>query len=96
MQIPLDSRVSVPDCVLARDLGNEMVILHLDRKEFLGLDDVGARMWHALSESETIRDALDQLHSLYEVDRDVLKDDLLGLVGQMLEVQLVRLEAPTE
>ena len=80
-----------PD-VMIRQVGAESVILDLKSERYLGLDDVATRMWLALMEAESIEQAYERLKSIYRVEPQVLRDDLEGLVRELVDHGLVQLE----
>jgi hypothetical protein len=84
VQIDFRNRIIVPDHVLFRDLEGEAVLLNIDTETYFGLDDVGARMWTVLAESESIQAAFDRLLEDYEVSREVLHTDLSKLVEDLV------------
>ena len=92
MSISFSDRVRVPDDVLISNLQKESVILNLDRERYYGLDDVGTRMLSVLSTSNSIGAAYELLLEEYDVDREVLRRDLLSLVEQLVEQGLVNIE----
>jgi len=59
--VPFSSRVIVPDTVLFRELDNESVILDLATDAYMGLDDVGTRMWMVLISEPSVQAAIDSL-----------------------------------
>jgi len=89
MEVSLAARVSVPPDVLISKVGDESVILDLDSERYFGLDAVGTHMWKALTTSDTVQAAYEQLLGEYEVDAEVLRQDLLNLVGMLRERGLV-------
>lgn len=89
MQISFSDRVRVPDDVLISRLQEESVILNLDSERYYGLDDIGTRMLSVLSTSESIEAAYESLRDEYDVDSQVLKEDLLALVENLHEKGIV-------
>ena len=89
MQISFSDRVRVPDDVLISSLQEESVILNLDSERYFGLDDVGTRMLSVLSTSESIEAAYVSLLDEYDVDGQVLRQDLLSLVESLLQKGIV-------
>jgi tRNA A37 N6-isopentenylltransferase MiaA len=55
------------------------------------LDEVGTRMWAALSTSESIQSAYEMLLSEYDVDGEELQRDMQELLEQMVEHGLVEI-----
>lgn len=88
---PFSCRVVIPDTVLFRELDGESVLLNLKTESYLGLDDVGTRMWTVLTTQPSIQAAFEALLSEYEVAPDVLRNDVEILLGQMIERGLVDL-----
>ena len=85
--------ISVPDDVLIRELGGESIILYLATEHYYGLDDIGTRMWQALSSSDTIQEAYDTLLLEYDVEPQRLQRDLQELVTQLVASSLLQIEA---
>ena len=93
MQISFSDRVRIPDAVLISRLQEESVILNLDSERYYGLDDVGTRMLSVLSTSESIEAAYESLRDEYDVDGQVLRQDLLALVENLLQKGIVTVAA---
>jgi Coenzyme PQQ synthesis protein D (PqqD) len=89
MTISFSDRVTVPDDVLISRLQEESVILNLDSERYYGLDDVGTRFLSALTTSDSIETAYDQLRHEYDVDPQVLRNDLLALVENLIDQGLL-------
>jgi hypothetical protein len=81
--------VTVADDVLISNLQDESVILNLDSERYYGLDDVGTRFLSVLTTSESIEAAYDRLRDEYDVDPEVLRDDLLALVENLIDQGLL-------
>jgi len=93
MQIFFSDRVQVPEGVLISKLQDEAVILNLDSERYFGLDDVGTRILTVLTNSESIEAAYESLLAEYDVDRTVLRQDLLALIESLLQQGLVQIAA---
>lgn len=90
MTISFSDRVTVPDDVLISHLQDESVILNLDSERYYGLDDVGTRFLSILTTSDTIETAYQRLRNEYDVDDHALRQDLLGLVENLIEQGLIK------
>jgi hypothetical protein len=73
----------VPEHVLARKTGEEMVLLNLDNEQYYGLDEVGTRFWELIEGGAAFGSAVDTLLAEYEVDRQTLVDDLSSILGDL-------------
>jgi hypothetical protein len=81
-----------PD-TLINFVGEEAVLLDLKTERYFGLDEVGARMWAALTESESIEQAYAALVDEYEADPEVIRRDLTELIERLQAQGLVELRA---
>ena len=88
--ISFADRVRVPDDVLISNLQDESVILNLDSERYFGLDNVGTRMLTVLNTSDSIEAAYESLAEEYDVDRQVLRQDMLSLIENLLQMGLIQ------
>lgn len=91
MAISFTDRVKVPHDVLISALQEESVMLNLGSERYFGLNEIGTRMLTVLTSSESIEAAFELLLEEYEVDRDVLRQDLMSLVEELVEQGLVEI-----
>ena len=82
---------TAPD-VMIQEVGGESVLLDLKTERYLGLNEVGTRMWQALLESESIQAAYETLLAEYEVAPEQLEEDLRDLLDRLLENALITTE----
>jgi hypothetical protein len=88
--ISFADRVRVPDDVLISNLQDESVILNLNSERYFGLDNVGTRMLTVLNNSDSIEAAYESLAEEYDVDRQVLRQDMLSLIENLLQQGLIQ------
>ena len=91
MSISFSDRVKIPDDVLISKLQEESVILNLDSERYYGLDDVGSRILAVLTTSESIEAAYQTLVQEYDVDPQVLRQDLVELVQSLIDQGLIQI-----
>lgn len=90
----LDKRtIRIPSHVMARQVGEELVILNLHSEQYYGLDEVGASMWLAMESNPTLHDALESLTGDYDVEVDQLKQDLDELLTKLTAEGLIEVHA---
>lgn len=90
--IAFSSKVVVPDTILFRELDGESVLLNLNTESYLGLDEVGTRMWVLFTTQPSIQAAYETLLAEYNVTPDTLRNDVEELLHQMIEHGLVELK----
>ena len=88
--ISFADRVRVPEDVLISNLQDESVILNLNSERYFGLDNVGTRMLTVLNTSDSIEAAYESLAEEYDVDRQVLRQDMLSLIKNLLQQGLIQ------
>ncbi len=91
MPISFSDRVRLPDDVLISALQSESVMLNLESERYFGLDEIGTRILSLLSTSDSIEAAYELLLEEYDVDGEVLRQDLLSLVEKLAEQGLVEI-----
>jgi Coenzyme PQQ synthesis protein D (PqqD) len=89
----LNTKISVPSQVMARQVGAETVILDLASGTYYGLDAVGARVWQLMVEGQTFAQACKVLLAEYDVQPEQLQQDIAALVQSLADQKLVTLEA---
>jgi len=89
MEISFAMKAQVPADVLVQELQGESVLLNVQNGRYFGLDEVGTRMWAALTTAESLQAARDALLAEYDVDAERLEQDLRGLVEKLVEHGLV-------
>ena len=96
MTLPVNVRAVVDPEVMMRTVGGESVILDLKTERYLGLNDVGTRMWSALTTAESIQSAYETLVAEYDVEPDRLMTELHKLMDKLLEQGLITLTPATD
>ena len=89
MQIKMSDKVIVPTDVMARAVGEDLVILNLKSGTYFGLDPIGAKIWQLLVGQKTFQEVRDALLLEYEVSSEILERDILKLVTELCKQQLV-------
>jgi hypothetical protein len=93
MEISFSDRVRIPDEVLISRLQEESVILNLDSERYFGLDDVGTRILSVLAEADSIEAAYKSLLNEYDVDGQMLRQDLVALIESLLQQGIIEVSA---
>jgi hypothetical protein len=88
-EISLSSRVRIQDDVLFQELQGEAVLLNLKTGVYLGLDQIGTRIWQILQEDGALSRVMEVILQEYDVTPERLTQDLLDLINQMQEQGLL-------
>ena len=85
----LADKVTIPAQVMARQVGEEIVILDLAGGSYFGLDPVGARIWELMGKGKTLAEICATMLEEYEVTAEQLQGDVIKLAGELAERGLV-------
>jgi hypothetical protein len=91
MAILSAQRVTVPSDVLAKVIDGETVLLDLKSECYFGLDEVATRMWQVMTSSDSIEAARATLLEEYDVEPERLREDMDGLLEELVKRGLVDL-----
>ena len=86
-----DKHVVLPQDVILRALGEEVVLLNLKTNQYFSLNPVGKRMLDLLTQSASIEQAFSSLLEEYDVDPAVLRADLQELIDNLRKQGLVEI-----
>lgn len=75
----------VPPEVMARKVGDEIVILDLSSGNYFGLNPVGARIWELINEGHSLEHVCEALLAEYDVSREVMESDLARLMEELMD-----------
>jgi hypothetical protein len=85
----LSDRVRIAQQVIARQVGEETVMLDLANGAYFGLNPVGARVWQLLGEDRTLAEICDIMTDEYDVSREDVECDILGLAEELIAGGLI-------
>ena len=80
---------SIPSSVLLQEIDNELLIFNSETGQFYSVNDTGAVIWESIIEHANLGDVLDDISEVFDVDRDILINDLLKFVLPLYEQGLL-------
>jgi hypothetical protein len=86
------TRVHLPENVVFRSFGSEMVLLNLKTGRYHGLKGSGGRMLEVLAEQGDVEAAARQVADEYEQDLQVVASDMERLCQELAERSLIVFE----
>ena len=72
----LNQTFTISDEVICQVLEDESVLLDLASENYLGLDEVGTRIWRLIDDGETMRSVVATMLDEYDTNEDTLVGDL--------------------
>ena len=85
----MHDKIAVSTDVVAREVGEETMLLNLASGTYFGLDPVGGRFWQLLEEGKSATEARDALLQQYDVAPEELDRDLEKLLADLAAHGLV-------
>jgi hypothetical protein len=82
--------LNIPPEVMARQVGDETVILDLTSGRYFGLDPVGSRIWHLIAAGRPLSEVCDAIATEYDVPRAEAERDLHQLLSDLKTEGLIR------
>lgn len=85
----LSHNYTLSDDVVAREVGDETMLLDLASGTYFGLNPVGGLFWKMLEEGRALAEARAALLEEFDVDEATLDQDLSALLTDLVEKGLV-------
>jgi hypothetical protein len=89
MELSSDSVIAATPHHVGADLGEEVILLHLDHGLYFGLGNVGARVWKLLEKPVRVGEIERVLLEEYDVEPQRCHDEVLRLVSDLVDQDLV-------
>lgn len=87
--LKLTDTFTLSEDVVAREVGDETMLLDLASGTYFGLNPVGGQFWKMLEDGLSATQARDQLLEAFDVEPELLDADLSELLGQFAQQGLI-------
>jgi hypothetical protein len=84
--------IRVPEHVVARELGGQMVVLNLRTGRYHGLNATGGAMLASLRERGSVDAAAAEVAARFEAPRERVRGDLVALCGELQRRGLIEID----
>jgi len=74
---------------IAKQVGDEIVILHVGNGTYFGLDAVGSRIWQLMAERKSPSEICEVVLEEYDVSREDLERDIIALIKDLVAQDLI-------
>ena len=85
----LRTTVRVPEHVLMRQVGEELVLLNVDKENYYGLNPVGARLMQLAETGATLEEIVERMLTEFEVKREQLEADVRTVAADLIAAGLL-------
>jgi Coenzyme PQQ synthesis protein D (PqqD) len=90
MSMELTAQVRLAKDVLIQKVGDDAILLNLNTENYFSLDEIGTRMINTLQESDSVKQAVQKLVEIYEVEESKLTSDAIRLVEECEQYGLLQ------
>lgn len=90
-QFPLNTSTFVqanPEVIIGQ-IGDEVVMMNIERGNYYGLNPMASHIWHLLNKETSIAAICTQLSVDYDVARDVCESEVCDFISQLINEGLV-------
>ena len=81
----LEMKMTIPEQVIFRQMGDEMVLLDLESGLYFGVDGVGQRIWETFAEGRNLEEAVAVVVAEYEVEEAQAQADVIAFVSDLVD-----------
>ncbi len=95
MSVALTSEVVRRPGYLGAAVGEEQVLLDMERGVYIGLNPVGTDIWRRIEQPTVVAALCAELRAEYDADAAVIEADVLGFLDRLLQQNLIELRTAT-
>ncbi|MDQ3026034.1 MAG: PqqD family protein [Pseudomonadota bacterium] len=88
--------MKIPQHVMARQVGDDCVMLDLANGTYYGLNPVGAHVWQLMVEGKSLGEICAAVVEQYEVSPEGAQADVLALLQELQDLGLVEPGLPSD
>lgn len=70
---------------LSAKVGDELVMMSAEKGNYLGLSDVGTRVWELIESPRDMEEICEQLEQEYDVPADVCRSEVRSFVNELVK-----------
>lgn len=93
MTIELSSHVVRAENLMCAPVDDEIVILNMARSNYVGLDEIGMRIWDLIAEPRRVEEVCDRLSREYEATTEQIATDVLSFLEELEKEGLISVVA---
>ena len=86
--LTLDTVLVMSPAVVSQELEGELVLLHLDRAEYFGLNATGTHVWNGIASGQSLGTIAEGVSQQFHIDRERARADVLALAESLLAAGL--------
>ena len=80
---------------LAAKVGDELVMMSAEKGNYIGLSEVGARIWELIATPQDVDDVCVQLQDEFEVKPEVCRAEVESFLNELVKHGAIALDPPS-
>lgn len=89
MALELHHIIARSQSLVAAPMDDEIVMMNIERGEYLGLDSLASKIWEMTETPIKISDICERLLALYDVEHEQCEQDVLVFVNRLQELNVI-------
>ncbi len=77
------------ETVMSSEVGDETMMMDIDRGMYYALNPVSSRIWNLLEQPLSVGAICDRLVAEYDIEPSVCQQEVMNFLGQLLERKIV-------
>jgi len=86
-----------PDTAITRNgekflislIGDEVVMMDIQKGTYIGMNAVGSNIWNMLSQTLTVKDIVMSLTAVYDINKEQCEIETIAYLQQMLQQEML-------
>ena len=91
MSVELSSQIVRTENLMSAPVDNEIVILNMAKNNYIGLDEIGRRIWDLSAEACSVDDLCNRLSREFEATPEQIAVDVLPFLEELAQEGLIRI-----
>jgi hypothetical protein len=89
-ELNLDCIVERDTEIIAAEVADDLVMVSIENGRYYGISDVARAIWEAIEHPKKVSDLIDDLTSVYNIDRSKCEEETLSFLGDLLTERLLQ------
>ncbi len=78
--------------IMTAEMGEELVMLHIDQGSYFGLDEIGREIWARIEKPTSMGDLCAALQAEYDAEAETVETDVKTFITRLMRNDLVTID----
>jgi hypothetical protein len=90
LRMTTDSVVQRNPDIIAAEVGEDLVMVSIEKGFYYGVSDVGREIWGSIEQPKKISQLIEELTATYDVDPELCKQQTMSFLEKLVEENLLK------